>query len=770
MEDRDDKLLTPLDASLYLGITAELLFHFTKKNFAKSNSLRSLQTIELEGKTRFSELELSKFNKLLDGNWCGPNEPRPSIPKAILDHLKAESQNQCARCGSGSGVDTAHITPWSVSRSHHPHNLIRICTSCHREHDVQQSLPTAELKKIKQNLIDRTRARLKNRIRLPTSLLRPPRKSKQFFGREIQLEALTNSLQSGESVIISGVGGIGKSELLLQAFSRIESGRIVLWCNIEEYRAVTDLTTALRTALTDDGIVCSEEEIPFRLDDIHACVVFDGIEQINLDNLDEFEDVIIQLMRDTYRTQFVTTSQTLLYRFPADARLQLKGLDKLASRLLLHETYTSHGEASNSHSDEELLLFCDGHILAIKFAGTLIEYYGSTANAMAEIKKNGTQSIRIPGRQHHNRHTSLDLCLQTAYTALSLDSRKLLWALALAPAGLITQYLEKERGNLENSKEALASLRRWNFVNIIPINEKISRGRLLTPIRQFVTDRARLDEPDLFEDVVRHMIQEFSVMVAVLELHYDTPEDTPQVMQRYKVELPNFLNVLELARERGNDRELVKAAINIVSSLMRYFFVSRIPEQGARVMLDATELAISSKNFEDASSLTKLFMSLASRSFDDSLMSKGLDLVNRIERSIGAAEGAPDLAISRAIATQKLGDFSSAEKHSQQAFEGYRTQLRSAKEDNQSEANDHDLHNNMSNALGMLGYSLLSQKRYREAVKAYRHSLSHERGTSIGVNRGQTLHQIGSCESYLGNYKAAGKLYFKAVKIFHFVG
>jgi len=770
MVDEDDRLLTTLDASLYLGVTAELLFQFTKNSFSKSSGLRSLKTVEHEGKTRFSERELNEFDKLLGGYWCGPDESRPSIPKAILDHLRAESQNQCARCGSGIGVDTAHIVSWSVSRSHHPHNLIRICSSCHREHDAQQSLSTEELKKIKQNLIDRTRVRLKNRIQSPTSCLRPPRQSKQFFGREIQLKTLTNALQLGESVMISGIGGIGKSELLLQAFSCIESGRTVLWCNIEEYRTVTELIIVLRSALSDDGIACGEEELPSRLDDIQACIVFDGIEQSKLDRLDEFEDALTQLHRDTINTQFVITSQVMLYRFSADTRLQLKGLDESASKSLFNETCANHDASHNNSNETELLQFCDGHPLAIRFAGILAVHYFSTTNAMAAIKKNGTKSIRLPGRKHHSRQTSLDLCIQTAYTTLSQDSRKLLWSLALAPAGLYSLYIEEKWIDIEDTAEALASLRQWHFIDVTPTNEKPSRIRLLAPIRQFVTDRGRTDELELFEQVVRFTVRDFAMMVAVLELKYDTPEDTPQVMQRYRVELPNFLNALELARTRENDLELVKTAILIARSLMRYFFVLRIPEQGAQIMLEATELALTSGNLEDASKLTMQFMSLASRSFDDSLISKGLNLVDRIESIIDSVEELPELALARAIAARKLEDFSSAEKYSRQAFEVYRARLRSSKETDQPEDGNQDLHNDISNALGFLGYSLLSQKRYREAAIAYRHSLSHERGASIGVNRGQTLHQIGNCEAYQGNFKAAAKLYYDAAELFHFVG
>ena len=188
MNAKDEKTLTPLEAALHLGITTELLFHFTKRNFGKSRGLQALKTVEQSGQTRFSLSELNAFDSLLAGPWHNSSEDRPAIPKAILDHLRAESRNQCARCGSGIGVDTAHIRPWKDSRSHHPHNLIRICSACHREHDCQHSLSTKELQALKDRLLAGTRTNLKQRMQPLHKHLRPPRPLRDFFGRESELE------------------------------------------------------------------------------------------------------------------------------------------------------------------------------------------------------------------------------------------------------------------------------------------------------------------------------------------------------------------------------------------------------------------------------------------------------------------------------------------------------------------------------------------------------------------------------------------------------
>lgn len=101
--------LSLLAAAHYLGITSELLFSYTKASFSKSSGLRALKSVERAGRTQFCVSELNAFDALLAGPWPRTDARRAPIPKAILDHLRAESLNQCARCGSGIGVDTAHI-------------------------------------------------------------------------------------------------------------------------------------------------------------------------------------------------------------------------------------------------------------------------------------------------------------------------------------------------------------------------------------------------------------------------------------------------------------------------------------------------------------------------------------------------------------------------------------------------------------------------------------------------------------------------------------
>ncbi len=772
----DEKLLSPLAAAYHLGITSELLFQYTKRGFAKASCLRALETVERSGSTLFSISELDAFDALLAGPWPSVDGQRATIPKVILDHLRAESLNQCARCGSGIGVDTAHIRSWAESRSHHHANLIRLCSACHREHDAQQSLPTNELISLKNAVVERTRANLAARMGPTPPFGSMPRPAAKFIGRESELSALIEALRSGRSAIITGVGGIGKTELLVQALRRSETGRPVFWIDVEQYSTAADILSALRTALGSKGVACPREDIPTRLDALQACVVFDGIERGALDDIDGFEDAIAALYSATATAQFVATSQVVLHKLFDDAHLKVGRLDESSSRKLLENFSVGDGAIAQGNLGP-LLEFCEGHALTLRLATALMDHYGGPSAALRAINAKGVKAVSLPGRKRQSRTTSLQLCLQTAYEAISIEGRQILWALAESPAGLLTNYLEDDWLELSGPIEALAELRRWHLVDLVPINEDLSRTHVLSPIKAFAIECVHREDGARYGAVLDRLVHAHGMMVAVLELRYDDPNDTPYVLQRYGDELPNLLHVLDLARANQTNTQMLLTAVSIVRSLMRYFFVLRLSEQGARVMHDAAELALSAGHLERTSGLILQLVALAQRADNADLIKAGLALADRLEPFTEDGKMLADIAMCRGIAAREAGDHAAAESYARKAFEGYRTRLCASIDWQSSDPgtggaksfDQQDLHNHISNALGLVGSSLLSLGRYEEAATAYRHSLQHERGASVAVNRGQTLHQIGNCESHLGHFQEAAAHYLEAAKIFHFV-
>lgn len=776
-QNDEEEILSPLAAANYLGITAELLFQYTKKTFAKSSGLRALNTIERSGSTLFTTCELNAFDELLSGQWPSTDGRRPSIPKAVLDHLRAESFNQCARCGSGIGVDTAHIEPWAESQSHHHANLIRLCSACHREHDAQNSLPTEELRAIKEALVERTRTNLRIRMHANSPVASGPRPISHFVGRETEFSILVDAIRSGRSTMITGVGGIGKTQLLVQALRAAETGRPVFWIEIELYRSSADVLTALRVALGSGGIACPEEDVAARLDSVQACVVLDGVERTALDDIDAFEDALVALYDATSHAQFLVTSQVTLHGLVVDTHLKIGRLDEAASHQIL-DSFRPFEQAPKRDDVTSLLAFCGGHALSLRLAAALRNHYGGADQALAAINANGVAAISFPARKTQSARTSLQLCLQTAYNALSSDARQLLWALSEAPAGFLTQYLEGDWLELADPVESLAELRRWHLVEFSSVHESVTRTQVLSPIRAFATETARKNDQSGHDAVIDRLAHAFQMMVAVFELSYDDPNETLYVVARYEEELPNFLRLLALAQANRVNRELGLAAVSIVRALMRYFFVRRLPEQGARVMHDAAELAVAIGNAARASGLILQLVALADRAQDMKLLQAGLGLADELEKQTDDIEVRADIAMCRGIAARDEGDLLAAERHARAALEGYRSQLRAAITEQDANPNEKgeetfavaEIHNDISHALGLLGFALLLQERYEEARTAYRHSLQHQRGASVGVNRGQTLHQIGNCECHLGRYKEAARLYLEAGEIFHFVG
>jgi tetratricopeptide (TPR) repeat protein len=608
-------------------------------------------------------------------------------------------------------------------------------------------------------------------------LMAPPRASKHFFGRQDELSTLINALQSESSILISGIGGIGKSEFLLQALKQLETDKTVIWCSIDKYHSVESLTLALRQVFAVQGVPCSTDNLPLHFDKIKAFIVFDGLEQSNLDNLEELEeleDLIKKWHFATKITQFVMTSQVTLYSFPGQTTIQLKGLDEVASRSLFNQSYGDDSLVKDKGIDD-LLQFCDGHALAITISSALTKHYGNAVNALKFINKKTTQHLGLPERRRHNRHTSLEICLQIAYDSLPENTRQLLWALSETPAGVATGYFDNEWLKIKDTREAYASLKRWHFVDEIIINEKITETRVLTPIRKFVVERVKQEDPESYERIIKLLALRLHIQVAAIEKTYDSAEDTPHLMSRYNAILPNLLNIIELALARESDKDLGNIACSLATAIMPYYFVSGAPEVGAKVLKTVTELALKTNNIEEANDLVQQFMSLAKRADHKALLTEGLGLVKSIELAADGLDIAPELSMSKAIAANHD---SLTEQHARVAITGFENRLQKRLKKLQEDKIEDDelifklepLLNEIAISFGVLGTALLNQNKPDKAAKAYHQTLRHQRGSSSGVNQGQTLHQIGRCESKLANYKSAIEHFSEAAEIFFYIG
>lgn len=268
------------------------------------------------------------------------------------------------------------------------------------------------------------------------------------------------------------------------------------------------------------------------------------------------------------------------------------------------------------------------------------------------------------------------------------------------------------------------------------------------------------------------------MQLAVLDRRLETEADPRPVWFRYGEELPNFLNVLALARQPGANSERRKAAVTIASALMRYFFVIGPHGRGAQLMLEAAALARSDDDLSRACALLLQGIALAKRADSPGLVDEATEFLLLLEKEVIGSEALADLAMCHAILSEDTTDNADAGRTAVGAYRAYARRLRDVlhawlAEPAASWDHTHKLdeaHNDLSGPLGAWAMSLLKSGEHARAKRAYLHSMRHQRGEHIDVNRGQTMHQLGNCESHLGNNDVAMTCYLGAADIFEAMG
>lgn len=769
-----EEFMDPLDAAYYMAITPELLFYYTSRGFKRSTGFEALPSHGQDGKTFFATKDLDAFDALLAGPWQHPPGEKAPVPGPVTNHLRAEALNQCARCKDGIGIQNAHIVPWNVSHSNHHRNLIRLCANCHKEYDVHHTISFAQIQELKKHLSERVRDSLRSRLQdVGVGSFRRP--APLFVGRSEELQTLIALLREGRSVMINAVGGGGKTELLVQALAVMETGRRVIWIDVDQYRSTAAVSTALRFALSK-GRLRADDKIAELLDEADAILVLDGVERANLDDLDAFEDFVAELIRSTASTQFAITSQVPLPVLALDARIELPPLGNQASMAVLNA-----GAPSAGWGDEvemlQLMNACEGHPLTLRIVNALLGYYRSARATKAAMDRSGARELQFPTRRRQDRSTSLDLCLAAAYEALEPNARNLLWSMANLPAGMFSEYIEAGTLGTDDPARALAELRRWHLVESFALAPGLDRIYMLRPVRSFAANRGAVEAPEAYAERVKSVVMSLQMQVAVLEIDTSMQGRDAHVLARYGDEIANLMNVLFLARSGPADAETVSAAISIAGALMRFFFVAGPYEEGVKVLLDAADLARSNALERKAASLALQAAALAQRDGSKQLLARVSSVLTQLEAETVDRAALVDLALGRATLHKAAGQDESARTLSFSAYLAHCSKLREllakrngAELPKPDESELDEAHNDISNALNLLGFALLAEEEFARARKAYLHSLNHQRGSNIGVNRGQALHQLGNCESNLGNFPEAWSCYREAARHFSRIG
>jgi tetratricopeptide (TPR) repeat protein len=760
--------LTAPEAALHLGISPELLFFYTSRNFQKEPKVnRRLPTHESEGSTRFLAAELDAFDRYLWEPWAAVGDARRDLPTKVLAYLHAESGGCCMRCGSGVAVQSAHIDPWANSRCNHHHNLLRICSACHNEHDSHHSLPTEELKKLKSFGIERLRGNLRSRLNLQ-SCFPLPSPYPLFVGRAEELQRLRESLRTNRYLLVHGPGGIGKTQLVLRALEAADTGRPVLWIEAEQYDGVDALRAALEVSLRNvkqrgDGTLESV------LDKLNACVVIDGLEQLKASDIEAIDDWITHLQNRLTDTQIIVTSQADLAQAQIDVYVRLAGIAiDAGAQILAH--YLRPNTPADASSVAELIAFADGHPLTLRLEAMLINYFGSSTITLNQIRRRGADLLEIQKRSSQTRRTSLRTCLSLAYDTLLDDERKLLYVVANAPAGLFSQMLEDNQEWVNDGRSAIAAVWKWGLIEGTDRGEPRERVRMLSPIASYAIARWSQERPDDAKRLTMDLAENFAVMAAVISIHSEKNGGLPNMVARFEEELPNLLRVLDLAEKHLDNSRLGLMAAGTCAELMRYFFIIHLGHIGSQVMLRGARLALRDGMMKSASNLLAMTVGLAQRSQQRIDVAAAMALTDEIAQKSVDQVTLGNVALCRAIIGSLRDDNDIVRRQALKAIEYFKEALAFESKSSEEHAGLDDIENNLSSSYGLLGGALLAQRDFAEAANAYRNSLELVRGQSVAVNVGQLKHQLGNCEAYLGNLEKAALCYTEAAKQFYAIG
>ena len=399
MAEESNPLLNPLEASHLLGITPELLFAYVR-NAPKGADGRRLVPTQNGGQTYFLRSELLSFDAFLSEPWSESGSDRANVPAYILCHIKVECGGQCPRCGRGFKLETAHIVDYAISRSHHHHNLIRLCSLCHEEFDSKTILPEGDIESLKARLIARTRERLAFRMAgSGTDGFRPPTPTDIFVGRQREMQQVADGLARRRIVCIKGPGGIGKTQLALHVLRQTGAGARVLWIDLEPLGAICDLHLVLASAISSAGDAYDIATISACLESQFDIVAFDGIEVLRPTDVEHFEHLLSQLAARTSTTRFLITSQVELLNVDGLLGIDIPPLRADASIQMLE---VIAGNAANRDSPNNrsaidwLTHFAGGHPLSLRIIASLLRYFKSATTVASRVQSRGAAAPRSP--------------------------------------------------------------------------------------------------------------------------------------------------------------------------------------------------------------------------------------------------------------------------------------------------------------------------------------------------------------------------------------
>ena len=773
----EDQLLTDTEAAIYLGITKELLYSYVR--YAPKGD-RKLISIQKSGNNFFRTSELNAFDQYLKEPWSKRGNRRPEIPVYIKRYLDTEIGGHCPVTGKGYPLEYAHIVDYSKSLNHHHHNLIKISKEAHTKTD-NKVLDKKLLAETKERLIESNRQKLRLKESANTYRNQAPRPNHFFIGRTEELIVLAKLMESERLVIIQGLGGIGKTQLLLNAIQNVTYHNPLIWIDVESVNTYQDLVILLTNAVNQYLDTSAYESLVEALKCFQMTIVFDSLEQIALSERDQIEDLIQSLITQTDTVQILATSQVdLTILDPEKSIINLKGISTDSAKKMLKASLPSDLEISQDESDW-LINFCNGHPLSIKLVRSLLLFYKNTKRVVDKLSANG--DIRNPIRSTHNKTSALEISLSTIYNCLTQNQKSILECLQFYPAGMKYDWV-KGSFEMEEFDYNISILRQFFLLDSFKDSLKFERVIVMNPVVHFLKNRSLKELGDNYFSKQREAFTKLMMEASIIDLYYieSGKYGSPAFgIARIEDELPNLLNAFRHAENifkqirkssefTREERDYMMILSGIASALGKYCFTRDRYQLGlvfARVGIDVN---LKCGEIEIASTHYMYLAQIQSRQYDINGFSETVQKLGELAQSTKNPQAQKHYEWANGRLHRDKGLYDIAMQSYQNVLKLYEEELE--QEEHEPKNDDFSSYDKMS----LVGNISLIQSEIADiynfigehqiALEWYENVLTSEIELKDKINLSGTYNQYANCLASLNRDSEAIEYYFKAIQGF----
>ena len=324
--------------------------------------------------------------------------------------------------------------------------------------------------------------------------LRPPTTS--LVGREAELADLQSASKTSRLVTLTGVGGVGKTRLAVEAAARLaddfpDGAFLIELAAVSDPGAVPDAVAAVLGVTQQAGLSVAHS-VAAALEDRVRLLVFDNCEHV----LDAAADMIDAILSRSSTVKVLATSREGLrladeQLWPVPSLVHT-GIDSAAATLFVERAKAVAPTMSLSKSDDasavvEICRRLDGMPLAIELAASRLQ-----AMTVTEVRDRLDDRFRllVGSRRGLERHQTLRAAVQWSYDLLDEAEKSLLASCSVFAGGFDLAAARAVAGSIDDfaTLDLLDALVRKSLL-VADRSSGQTRFSMLETVRQFAEEQ-----------------------------------------------------------------------------------------------------------------------------------------------------------------------------------------------------------------------------------------------------------------------------------------